>query len=361
MSAQKLTCPECSTVLRPAKPVAPGKKVRCPRCDNVFTARDDDEDDDAHEAPTMKPAARAKASSSRTGTSAKSSSKAGGGKTAAKSKKQEPPKDEKPKEEVYGVVKDEDEDMIEVDDGKGGKEKKRKPKIDYAPDTSIKDLRGPAVAMLVTPGNYLAGAGFIGAVGWLTLIVFLIIPAAFPLIPDKKEDVLQIDEALGAIYQIRMFGGVMMGGGNVQQGDAVKFQDEERGFFEVFGLDLWSMVGALPWYYFWPGLIPFVLMMLVSGLVAYGAIQMQNLESRRWGIAGSILAMLPMATGGIQIVTIMVAQFFLAMIIDDWDFIQIVAIIIASAEWVASVAIGIWALTKLLNEEVIAGFEYVAE
>src|SRR5438093_13724534 len=29
-------CPECGAQLRPANPVAPGKKLRCPKCDTVF-------------------------------------------------------------------------------------------------------------------------------------------------------------------------------------------------------------------------------------------------------------------------------------------------------------------------------------
>src|SRR5438876_1772157 len=29
-------CPECGAQLRPANPVAPGKKLRCPKCETVF-------------------------------------------------------------------------------------------------------------------------------------------------------------------------------------------------------------------------------------------------------------------------------------------------------------------------------------
>jgi predicted Zn finger-like uncharacterized protein len=34
----ELTCPHCSSVLRPAAPVPAGKKVRCPKCKETFTA-----------------------------------------------------------------------------------------------------------------------------------------------------------------------------------------------------------------------------------------------------------------------------------------------------------------------------------
>src|SRR5207247_632211 len=36
MAVAKIDCPECGATLKPAKPLTPGKKVRCPKCDNVF-------------------------------------------------------------------------------------------------------------------------------------------------------------------------------------------------------------------------------------------------------------------------------------------------------------------------------------
>src|SRR4051794_18390762 len=103
MAITRLTCPDCGTVLRPAKPVAPGKKVKCPKCELIFAAGEDDED----EAPRKKPAKPKK---------------------SAVKEKEKPKKEE---EEIYGWVRDPDED------------EDRKPKIDYAPDDSVRDLRGP--------------------------------------------------------------------------------------------------------------------------------------------------------------------------------------------------------------------------
>jgi predicted Zn finger-like uncharacterized protein len=346
MASQKLTCPECSTVLRPAKPVPAGKKVKCPRCETIFVAEDQEDID--HEAPTMMPAKKRKTTTAKGGASGKPSARNGGGKSSAKAPaKAEPEKNAQ--EEVYGIAKEETEE----------KEKERKPKIEYAPDVGIKDLRGPAVAILTSSANTLQAVGFVGFFGWLTLIVFLIIPAAFPLKPDKPGDVMGLDRGLGAISpgQTFMLGMPVFA---PPEDKTQKFEEEQAGFFEIFGFDLW-LVGQLPWYVFWPSMIPFVLMMLVSGLVAYGAIQMQNLESRRWGIAGCILAMLPFSTAGVQAVTIMCGQFFLGMVIDDRQFITIVTIVLASLEYVASLAIAIWALVTVCKEEVIAGFEYVAE
>ena len=50
MAVIKITCPECQSVLRPAKPVPAGKTVKCPECGNRFTVSEDE-----LEAPAQKP------------------------------------------------------------------------------------------------------------------------------------------------------------------------------------------------------------------------------------------------------------------------------------------------------------------
>jgi ribosomal protein S27E len=41
MSTEIITCPSCSTTLRPKVPVAAGTRIKCPKCTNVFTVPDD--------------------------------------------------------------------------------------------------------------------------------------------------------------------------------------------------------------------------------------------------------------------------------------------------------------------------------
>src|SRR5262245_41800319 len=120
MAVTKLSCPECGTVLRPAKPVAAGKKVKCPECDNVFTAGANEPEDEVEERGAKKKKA-----------------KAGKGAKAAK----------KPGDDDEGAY------TFQEDKDKGAN-----PKIEYAPDTSIKDLRGPAVVLLMPPANKLTMA-----------------------------------------------------------------------------------------------------------------------------------------------------------------------------------------------------------
>jgi predicted Zn finger-like uncharacterized protein len=38
MPLAKLVCPKCRAVLKPAKPVPEGKTVKCPKCEETFTA-----------------------------------------------------------------------------------------------------------------------------------------------------------------------------------------------------------------------------------------------------------------------------------------------------------------------------------
>ena len=116
----------------------------------------------------------------------------------------EPPKkktDEDDEGGTYGYVPDpEDEPEEEVKGKKKGKKKKGKEKINYAPDMSVKDLRGPAVAKIMSPTNQLALAGFICGLFWVVFIVVLTIPALFPIKPDgKPAPVMKIGPGLGAV------------------------------------------------------------------------------------------------------------------------------------------------------------------
>jgi predicted Zn finger-like uncharacterized protein len=307
MTVSRLTCPECGTVLRPGKPLPAGKKVKCPRCENVFTARAEREEE---EAPRPKAAGRKHAAEP----ARKAEDEEGG---------------------VYGYVKDETEE-----------DEEKKPQINYAPDMSIKDLRGPAQSMVMSPTNKLALCGFIGFFGWLVLLILLMIPALLPI----KEDTTKKEEVKS---------GAPGGGGGGGTGQPAP-KKEKPGFFRIATIDL-SFFFKLAWHLFLASLIPILLCMFYSALVAYGAIQMQNLESRGWGIASSIMAMIPLHSGGLQLVTGMVVQFFLGLIIDDVEFISVVALVVVTVEWLLCVAVGAWTLKTAMNEDVIAGFEYQPE
>src|SRR5579884_545681 len=168
MAVSKLICPECKKVLKPTKPLPEGKKVTCPKCGANFAAKEPPPDPAAH--PTKKAAAPAAP------------------KPTAVKKAQQASKPIRPIEQRrHNLDDDEDEDeggvydFAEQPDHEG-------PEVEYTPDMSIKDLRGPAQAMLVKPSNYLIMAGVVGFFGWLGFMVIVLIPIIFPLQEKQPDD-----------------------------------------------------------------------------------------------------------------------------------------------------------------------------
>jgi hypothetical protein len=313
-TVSKLTCPECHKVLRPAKPLAIGKKVKCPRCETVFVAVEDEEEAEAPKART-RDEGRA-----RTG---------GGGKPPAAKparKKAEAKKPEREEIGTYGYVQ-EDEDPED------------RPQIYYGHDTSIKDLRGPARTLCVKPSNLLLISGLVGAIGWLVLILMLVIPVVFPITESKDE------------YQPW----------RPPDPSKAAAKKKDPSFYEIWGVDA-AYFTKKPWYLFMVSLIPLALGFVYSGLTAYGGVQMQNLESRRWAMAGSIMAMVPLNMGGVIILVGLLTNFiFLSQLEMDAGYTTFLVILFTSIVWIASLAAGLRCLLILNDEDVIAGFEYVPD
>jgi hypothetical protein len=335
MPVTKLTCPKCATVLKPAKPLPEGKKVKCPRCGTLFAA------EPAAPAPAGKP-------------------QPAGAKQKPVDKPQlpRPGKDDDDEDSggVYSFVND---GTPEEQD----EERERKPKINYAPDMSLKDLRGPAQAAVMRPSNGLIFVGILGFLGWLGLIVVLLIPVLFPL-PDDNEGKPRPAKAVGpglAAGAQATPSGPAFGGGAAQGGDKDKKKDEEgKSAFDVAGVDF-SLFAVFAWWMLILALLPLVLGMVYCGFVTYGGVKMQNLESRAWGIASSILVLLPFATGGMMCLTAFLTNWLLNMVLDDPAFSMYVAVVLMSVQSTVALAVGVWNLITLMKPEVIEGFEYVPE
>ena len=58
--AETITCTECGAKLKVAALPAPGRKIRCPKCQASFTPELPDEDDDEKERDEARPAARSR-------------------------------------------------------------------------------------------------------------------------------------------------------------------------------------------------------------------------------------------------------------------------------------------------------------
>src|SRR5262249_45161874 len=148
-------------------------------------------------------------------------------------------------EGAYGVIREGDDED--------------KPKIEYAPDQSIKDLRGPAVQLLTPPTNLLIRSGFIGVIGCIVLLLLLGIPA---LLPVKEHDGRGVRWALPMMSIGRGFGDVnpnqqgggpggivvpAMGGGNEKKAEpAEKLQEPPAAGYKVYFYD-WGALCELHW------------------------------------------------------------------------------------------------------------------
>lgn len=126
------TCPKCKTVLKREQPVAEGKKIKCPKCENIFAA------------------VAAKAEPAK----------------AAKSKHAEDD-DRNP----YAVMNEEDED-------EKMREEKQRAAMGLIKDRFEKSARGPAISLIVRPAAYLLGAGVITC----TLAFACLFVGIFPLV-----------------------------------------------------------------------------------------------------------------------------------------------------------------------------------
>jgi hypothetical protein len=351
MSLTKLECPECGKVLKPARPVEPGKKVRCPKCQAVFIAGgDEDEQEEGVEAGAEKAPKKKQAASAAKGKpEAKKAAAAGS---------------EEEEEGAYSLIRDEEDE-------------ENKPKISYAPDTSIKDLRGPAVAALMSPTNWLIRSGFIGVFGCLATLLLLGIPALLPVKEDDNPEgrpakpMMKIDKGFGKGNPMDQGQGI--GPGNVPPPPAQeqkkeekkeKMQEDPPAAYVVYGYD-WGSLCDLRWYVFLVMMIPFILLGCYSGMVAFGGIKAQNLESRGWGIAASIMAMLPLNTFCANVALAIVAKGAIYMVLDVDDgltvFLVMVWYFISHLIFPLSLGSGIWTLVTLNKPEVLAGYEYEGE
>lgn len=353
MSLTQLECPECGKVLKPARPVTPGKKVRCPKCEAVFVAAGDTEgikaekDEDGPRKKKAGPAAKTKPDDKKASA-------------------------EEEEEGAYGLIRDSEEDEA------------NRPKIKYAPDTSVKDLRGPAVATLTNPTNWLIRSGFIGVFGCLVLLLLLGIPALLPVTEESRPEarqplpMLKIDKGFAKGGEQQQGGGGAGGGGagggaagggggggggEKKEGQA-KIEEPPSFGYRAYGYD-WGSLCDLHWSLFLVVCIPFILLGCYSAAVAAGGIKAQNLESRGWGMASSIMAMIPLNTFCPIIALTIIFQCALYMVLDATDDLAIFMVrmwlLLCHLLYALSLGSGIWTLVTLNKPEVLAGFEYKGE
>jgi predicted Zn finger-like uncharacterized protein len=330
MASARITCPECKSVLRPAKPIADGKKVKCPECGTIFTTPGLIEQD---ESPRPKPAAKKKNQAG--------IKKAGAVKPPPK--KPAPDDDDDDGGGIYSFVGADEEKKTE-------EEEEERPQIEYAPDMSIKDLRGPAQAAVVKPSNYLLLLGGLNCLADVFIICYSFWPMVFSesVFFDWQKELtahyLKIEDKTGA-NRIKMYKERKE---LKDKDDQVmsELEDEEK-------ISRFIQMGI------------YIGLLIYTGIAVFGAVKMQNLESRGWGIAASIMLILPMGSAGLSglfggVFHNTIGTWIMDEPADSWSW-GFYSIILAVAPYLCALYAGVLSLRALLSKEVIDGFNYVAD
>jgi hypothetical protein len=150
MTSVSFTCPNCAKVLRTAKRPAPGKKIKCPGCEEIFApAFDDDETTEAVEIePPRSKAKPAAATRDEEEEDAKPRRPA--------AKREDDEEDEKPRRKKARAV-DEEEDADDSDDDRPRKKKKAKKKSNVL-----------MLALVIGGGFFVAlSCGLLGVGAWV--------------------------------------------------------------------------------------------------------------------------------------------------------------------------------------------------
>jgi predicted Zn finger-like uncharacterized protein len=317
MAAHRITCPDCRSVLRPAKPVADGKKVKCPKCGSMFTTPGLP---DEEERPREKGPSKQK------------------GKVAIK-KTSSPPPAPKPVADdddegggVYSYIPEEE------------KAEEDKPQIEYAPDLSIKDLRGPAQAAVVAPSNYILLVAGICCLCDILLICVMFWPMVF------SDSVVDWQAVLEKHYKDEGKKDAVQRVGGIKEYKDLKDEDLEI----VQEAEAVAKVGRFI------AMGVYILLLIYNGITIFGAVKMQNLESRGWGIASSIMTLLPMGAAGLS--SLIGGVFYKtigAWILEEMNVYYSIGLSVLP--YLLAIFIGVWSLRTLMSQEVIDGFEYIAE
>jgi hypothetical protein len=356
MAASTITCPECGNVMRPAKPVPAGKKVKCPECTHVFLPAAADRPETAVAKEPAKSAAKS---------AGKPEAKKSAGK-AAPDKPAKNPDAEAPKNDSQAIpfMDDEDEGPATysfVDDHSTADE----PEIDHVPDTSIKDLRGPAQEAVMRPSNLMILLNVLGFLFYLAFLAIVLIPIAFPVPvsidpegsgapaqvkvgPKTKKKLFETGEWVAGVVPDNL----------LKQDTGAK--DEDTG--SLFKFEEWDLieVSTYDWWVITLIVIGVVISMILNAAVIYGGVKIQTLESRTLGIFASIITMIPAVGAGTYIILGLGVTLLTDFLFPDgWTLWFI--IMLGIGIFGVYIGNGVFCLVTLMRQDVIDGYEYVPE
>src|SRR5262245_4511670 len=276
MAVAKIDCPECGATLKPAKPLTPGKKVRCPKCDHVFVVPGAEEEE--QEAPARKAPAKAAA---------------GKGRKSAPAEEPAPPPKKKATDDdddggVYGVIQEPKAHVYnEADDAS-------KPQIEYVPDLEVNDPRGPATAALAIPSNGILGFGALLCL--LSVVSFCV--AIWPFLFTKWNTAVTPYQAKKEYEKRNPKKGKQENQKSEKKEEEDSFPDQDAIMEEI------DKKGNEKMREVWDELVDddqqtriiWACISVVAAafflVTAYAGVKMQNIESYRWSMAAAIMGMI---------------------------------------------------------------------
>ncbi len=257
----KLQCPECDAVLNPSKPPAPGKKVKCPRCKEIFVVPEEERPRAVKKKKVAAPKKKAPAP-----------------KPKPAPKKKAIPDDDDESDTPYGFA-----DNMEEEEEEG------KPEIDYIPDLEVKNPRGPVMAKMVGPTSWLMGLSALTAILSALSICFWVWPFLFTrynstYTPTKVREIFAKEKADAKKRNPNDPAPPPPPVDSGRQINLEDLSDEERARFdELVSEDqkwrtIWACVSLLS--------------LIYHGVVSMGAVKMQGLESYKWSMTSCIMGCL---------------------------------------------------------------------
>jgi hypothetical protein len=251
MRVSKLTCPKCEVVLRPSKPVKPGKKVTCPKCGTRFAVPGAETDVVAADPDTpSKPA----------GSGIPSLDDEDTGPATYKFIDEPEPA---PKKRAFDEDEDDYDDDYE-DEDEDDDDPDKKADLSIVPDLTVKDPRGIAQEKVMRPSNWLMASAVISIILELIRLGWVLIPFFFSIPEDTSLNT----------------------GPPVQQSKETSKEKELHK--ETYGLVLWLFVLLQ--------ILVSIIVFVYNGFIVYGTVRIQNLEGYGWGIAACILGILPLCS-----------------------------------------------------------------
>ncbi len=345
----QIQCPGCKTKLQLPDGTKPGTRVQCPSCKKVLALpggpSSPNSDASQKKQPVPPPKTTPAPAPAPTPSSFDDDDEAG----------------------LYGVRKDPDLDDEEDElptkgksKGSSNPPKKKKPVISYAPDTSIKDLRGPAMTHVVQPSNYMmiqCGLVMVTAIASIAIAVWPFMFQERVLTPAValKPYYLEKQGAPGDEGKQAKKRWERIDGNWVEWPKAKKAKEDDTGFSRGEPMKDYEYEAAMievnkhfPFAVAW--LVLSILILAYALTVAFGAVKMQSLESYAWAMTSAVLAMLPFGSIGLLV-------YFFKPGMDFQADMPIILFVLA-VESIFTLLVGLMNLAVLLKQEVKAGFAY---